>query len=265
MAEAIRDIQKKCLGILAEIDRVCRRAGIKYSLCGGSVIGYKLYKGFIPWDDDIDLMMTRENYDRFLEVFPAEADPRYALMNYATAGEERVAALFSRVEDRETSLHERIAGSRREGRVFIDVTVFDDVRGPLDLKLARLRVGWTCARLYKNNGMIPGTGWKRRAAGLVPGNRDAKSRMRCYARADEFCRRRSRRGAAPWCAELLSSAYGDIIYEKRVFDEYDDILFDGVPTMIIRDWEDYLFMRYGRREFTADIPEQEKSTHLELE
>ena len=68
--------------MLQEIDRVCRKNDIKYSLTGGSVIGYHLYGGFIPWDDDIDLMMTRDNYERFLEVWQREPNQRYALHNF---------------------------------------------------------------------------------------------------------------------------------------------------------------------------------------
>ncbi|MBQ4417898.1 MAG: LicD family protein, partial [Butyrivibrio sp.] len=54
------EIRHRCLAIAKDIDRVCTKYGIRYSLCGGSVIGAHLYRGFIPWDDDIDLMMTRE-------------------------------------------------------------------------------------------------------------------------------------------------------------------------------------------------------------
>ena len=69
----IKKIQQCCLEIVKDIDRVCRKHGIRYSLCGGSVIGAHLYQGFIRWDDDIALMMTRVIYDRFLSVYPKYA------------------------------------------------------------------------------------------------------------------------------------------------------------------------------------------------
>ena len=67
-SKTLLQVQKCCLGIVDDIDRVCRKNGISYSLCGGSVIGAMVYGGYIPWDDDIDLMMTRENYDRFVRI-----------------------------------------------------------------------------------------------------------------------------------------------------------------------------------------------------
>ena len=68
MESEIRGIQKKCIQILDIVDEICRKHQIKYSLCGGSVVGAHLYQGCLPWDDDVDLMMTRENYNKFLSI-----------------------------------------------------------------------------------------------------------------------------------------------------------------------------------------------------
>ena len=64
----LRQLQLKCLEILDIVVKICTEHNIKYSLCGGSVVGAHLYKGFLPWDDDIDIMMTRENYNRFITI-----------------------------------------------------------------------------------------------------------------------------------------------------------------------------------------------------
>ena len=56
--------------MLAEFDRVCRQLGVSYAVYGGTAIGAVRHKGFIPWDDDIDVMMTRSDYERFLAEAP---------------------------------------------------------------------------------------------------------------------------------------------------------------------------------------------------
>lgn len=63
------------LDILKEIDRICRKHGIKYSLGGGTCLGQYRHGGIIPWDDDIDIDMVGDNYDRFIEVALKELDP----------------------------------------------------------------------------------------------------------------------------------------------------------------------------------------------
>lgn len=65
-------VQEILLGYLLEIDRICKKYDIQYFLAGGTLLGAIRHHGFIPWDDDADVMMLREDYDRFLEVAPRE-------------------------------------------------------------------------------------------------------------------------------------------------------------------------------------------------
>lgn len=67
---ALRDHQQMLLEILREFDRVCRLLDIPYVLFAGTLLGAVRHQGFVPWDDDLDVMMLREDYERFL----AQAD-----------------------------------------------------------------------------------------------------------------------------------------------------------------------------------------------
>jgi len=67
------------LDLLLEFDRVCKKYGLKYFLMYGSLLGAVRHKGFIPWDDDLDVGMLREDYERFIEVAKDEFIEPYFL------------------------------------------------------------------------------------------------------------------------------------------------------------------------------------------
>lgn len=77
----LKDIQKELIVLLTEIDEICRKHDIPYYLSGGTLLGALRHEGFIPWDDDADINMTREAYERFESVIEDEMKPGRELLS----------------------------------------------------------------------------------------------------------------------------------------------------------------------------------------
>lgn len=75
----VKEIQRVLLMVLEDIDRICRKHGLQYILIGGTAIGCIRHKGFIPWDDDVDVAMTRHDYEIFTRIIRQEYPDKYRL------------------------------------------------------------------------------------------------------------------------------------------------------------------------------------------
>ena len=80
---SVEELKMIQLKILDSIDDFCKKNGIQYFLFSGTLIGAVRHKGYIPWDDDVDIMMTRKQYEKFLEHV-AELDKKYILVQPLT-------------------------------------------------------------------------------------------------------------------------------------------------------------------------------------
>ncbi len=116
-ADEVRQAQ---LGIMDKIDEFCTREGISYSLDGGSLLGAVRHKGFIPWDDDMDVIMPRADYDRFWQVFNG-AYEHFKVVNYRL--DPDFAHTFTRVIDTRTLAldHNRV----NKYGIFVDIYAVD--------------------------------------------------------------------------------------------------------------------------------------------
>ena len=77
--EELKALQACFLEIIKDIDRVCQEHGLCYMAAGGTALGSVRHKGFIPWDDDVDILMPREDLNRFVELFEECMGDKYEL------------------------------------------------------------------------------------------------------------------------------------------------------------------------------------------
>ncbi|MBQ8622050.1 MAG: LicD family protein [Oscillospiraceae bacterium] len=129
-------IKQKCFDILIEIQRVCTLADIPFFLYAGSLLGAVRHKGFIPWDDDIDVVMMRRDYDRFIVACGKYLDnSRYELQTIDS--DPYASNPWMKLHDKNTAF---ISGIRREGAMEgINVDIFPVDNAPDSEFLLKMR------------------------------------------------------------------------------------------------------------------------------
>ena len=98
MNEELKTTQSQLLALMKAIDEFCRKHDIAYSLTGGSLLGAIRHGGFIPWDDDIDIMVDRENYQKILEHIDDFAECKLGRGNWLQYFEKRDGSLAAHVD-----------------------------------------------------------------------------------------------------------------------------------------------------------------------
>lgn len=119
---SIEEAKKLELDILDFIDSFCKEHGINYCINYGTLIGAIRHKGFIPWDDDIDLSMTRENYEKFIQLF-SEKQSRYKLLSLET--DDQYFNNFIKIVDPTTKIIDTRNTKTYNSGVFIDIFPMD--------------------------------------------------------------------------------------------------------------------------------------------
>ena len=120
-------LHKEEQGILDELDRICKKNGIKYFLTGGTLIGAVRHKGFIPWDDDIDLGMTRNDFEKFLKVCKRELNDNYYLDYYKI--NKHNPKLYAKLKRKDTLFIENSIKNvkKLDNGIWIDIFPYDNI------------------------------------------------------------------------------------------------------------------------------------------
>lgn len=123
----IRDVQLIQLEILKEFDRIAKKHNIPYQLFAGTLLGAVRHKGFIPWDDDIDVCLLRKDYDRFLEVCASELSEQYFLQNKKT--DLHSVFQFSKLKKNNTVFENKLdCNPKTHNGIYIDIFPLDNVK-----------------------------------------------------------------------------------------------------------------------------------------
>lgn len=252
----LTELHKVELELLVEMDRICRKHNILYSIDGGTLLGAIRHKGFIPWDDDADVIMNREEYKKFLSVIDRELDSNkfYFQDLNRTKGYRWGYGKLRRMDTEFIRLNQEHMPYKQG--IFLDVFVCDNVPDNYILrcvcnfhsfiyrKIFYSEVGKHVEKgiykvMYQLLNQIPeGTLKKRYAAYVKFRNRKLTNTVKCLT--------------FPAC----NKTYG---YKRKWYEETIDMEFENIVLRGCKDYDEYLTFLYG--DYMKLPPINERKVH----
>ena len=269
----LAELQRVLAGMLRDIEGACRKAGVRCMLAYGSCLGAVRHGGFIPWDDDLDLAMTRGDYERFAGVFEELLGEAYVLQSPETTAGYDLG--FSRIRKKGTLLRSRDdLFAEGECGIYIDLFVLESVPDSPVLRLVHgigslgLGFAYSCRRFAKYGKHYLRFVEDDVAARRVFKFKIAVGRVLSFASVEAWTRAWSRWNAL--CAgedsgflsiPAASRHYFGEIKPRSVLLPYAPAAFGGVETHVPRDCDAYLTALYGA-DYMVEPPESEREKHV---
>ncbi len=127
----VRKLQLEVLSIMDAIHQVCEKNNIEYALIAGSALGIVNYKGFIPWDDDMDICIKRKDYKKFIKAMEKDLDDKFYFQCFQTDKRYNVLIPNMKVRKKGTCIKEKnflLKNRCKSGDgIFVDVVVYDNI------------------------------------------------------------------------------------------------------------------------------------------
>ncbi len=240
------------LDILKYIDKICKEHHIQYFLDYGTLLGAIRHKGFIPWDDDVDICMKRSDYERFVEIMSSADNARYRVLTAET--DPHYFYEFAKVVDTHTCLEETQTIANPNMGVWVDVFPKDNLpkchwllKKTINF-LVVLRIFSVFHPFPKHHSILFYPLWL--IARLVGPRPFLKAITSLSTRwGDE----------SPYVGDLIDIVSKRYCWKKEMFEEVVYVEFEGGKYPAPKFWDDYLKGLYNN--YMQLPPEDKRKTH----
>ena len=258
-------IQKQLLWMMDDIVNVFEKEKIRWFLSGGSILGAVRHKGFIPWDDDIDIFLEREEYEKLRKVFETELGEKYELKN---PGDKDYLMHYPRIQKKGTKIQSIQSIENHSHGLFIDIFVLENTYDNWFLRNlhglrstfllfvdSSVRLSACSANILKytnNNPQIRKEVKKRTAISRLFKFRSLEHWLAC---SDNVFSSVKKRGKYLVCPGGVKHFFGEL-YNSTMFERPVKMCFENRNWNVPVDPDMYLKIRYGDN--YMEIPPVEK-------
>lgn len=257
-AAQLRSLQLVELDMLKEVDRICRENNIAYSLAGGTLLGAVRHKGYIPWDDDADIVLLRPEYERLAKIFNRVTDSeKYYFQDADNTSGYRWG--FGKIRRKGTLwLRDGQEHTPVEQGICIDVFPLDRVPdGKVCSKLHNLHCFLIRKILWSEVGRCTASNLLSRTIYGELNRIPLKTVLHHY---HKFAIR-SNNDKNHLLRVLMWPTPRNLDYEGKIewYDGYVELEFEGCNFMVMHKYDEYLQLKYG--DYMKLPPENERKTH----
>lgn len=251
------------LSAMKDIDQICREHGLKYYLHAGTLLGAVNHGGFIPWDDDVDISMMRDDYDRFMDIVAQNYSDRYFVQTYETdPNHTNNRGILRILGTKVTYFHGN--HPERHQEVAIDIVPLYPVPG--NKLLRKLQQAWIwvldMAVQIKQGAVIPHHPVMK-CIGLLS-RRDRVKLGKSMDRAMRMCKNPNSRDVGILCYThrnpyMNRSGYDNEIWPRSWYVQPAEIPFEDTQFFTISEPEAYFNFQYGPK-WAEPYPEEKRIT-----
>ncbi len=263
-------LHKAELNILKDFQAICEKYDINYFAIAGTAIGVVRHQGFIPWDDDIDLAMLREDYEKFIKYAPLEFGDKYRMMGPDMPNKyynlqpamERLGTKF---------VTENAWASKMEPGIFLDLFIYDNIPDDKEEAAKIIKKCRTYKILYiirniNHFKLLKGRALKQKIKNVISGF--IRLGLRLIPKSDRWLYNKYMHYATMYYGKsntytALSDPGSDIMWVKR--DEIFplvDVPFEDTTIKMLNKYETQLKRHMG--EYMTIPPEEKRTNHSPL-
>ncbi len=255
--EELRKVQLTELEMLKEADRICRKNDIPYVIIAGTLLGAVRHKGFIPWDDDADIAMLREDYERFRKACERDLDStRFLFQDHRNTPGYRWG--YGKIRRKETLfLREYQEDMPYHQGIFIDVFPLDPVE---DNRLLRTLKNFECfcirKCLWSKIGKRAENNLLKKAVYRLLSHIPEKLVLQEY---DRLVERSADIRSGKVRILMFPTPNNEYMYLRKWYEERQKYDFEGVSLFGIKNYDEYLCFKYG--DYMTLPEEKDRKTH----